>query len=98
MSQYDAKPESNFLKKKIQIGGASSGLINYTAGQTVFHHDDISQDKRNRKAEVRAFAKQDKLTQKHSSWDKSTHPNNRLVERRTMENFINDRCKHIVCL
>lgn len=66
-------------------------MINYTAGQTVFHHDDISEKKRARKADVRAFAKQDMLTQKTKSWNKSTHPNNPIMERRTMENFVNDR-------
>ena len=81
-----------FLKKKIQIGGSESGLINYSAKQTVFHHDDISEEKRARKADVRRWAKQDKLIEKHSSWNKSTHPNNPLMERRTMENFVKDRC------
>lgn len=91
MSSND-KPERSFLKKKIQIGGSSSGLINYTASQTVFHHDDISAEKRKRKEDVRAYAKQDTLVRKESPWDKSTHPNNPLVERRAMENFVKDRC------
>lgn len=97
MAQHTAS-EGNFLKKKIQIGGSASGMINYSPSQTVFHHDDISEEKRKRKAEVRAFAKQDKLVQKESTWNKSTHPNNPLVERRKMENFVKDRCECFVFL
>jgi hypothetical protein len=91
MSHDHGNSGPSYLKKKIQIGGSSSGLINYMPGQTVFHHDDISDQKRNRKSDVRVWAKQDKLVEKNSAWDKSTHPHNPLVERRTMENHVKDR-------
>lgn len=96
MSQTSGKSGPEYLKKKIQIGGRSSGLLNYTASQNVFHHDDISAEKRARKAEVCAFAKQDQLIQRQPSWNKSTDPENPLVERRTMENFVKDRCKKVL--
>lgn len=95
MAEQD-RLQTGYLKKKIQIGGSASGLINYTPGQTVFHHDDISADRRARKVEVREWAKQDKLVQEKASWNKSTHPYNPLMERRAMENYVKDRCKLVI--
>jgi hypothetical protein len=86
-----AVAKRDFLKKKIQIG-SSSGLVNFTARQTVFHHDDVSPEKRARRSEVRAWAKQDALVTVQSGWNKSTDPQNPVCERRKMENFANDRC------
>lgn len=80
-----------FLKKKIQIG-SSTGILNYSANQVVFHHDDISEEKRSRKQDVRAWAKQDALVQSRKDWNKSTDPQNPICERRTRENFVADRC------
>ena len=87
----NSKTQTAFLKKKIVIGSAA-GLVNFSAQQNVFHHDDIAPEKRQRKKEVKAWVKQDKLTQEHIGWNNSTDPHNPVCERRTMENFVKDRC------
>jgi hypothetical protein len=87
------KTHSDFLKKKIVIG-AVTGAVNFNSSQTVFHHDDISSEKRKRKHDVRTWVKQDALIKKHSDWNNSTDPENPICERRTRENFVKDRCKH----
>jgi hypothetical protein len=83
---------SDYLKKKIQIG-SSNGLINYTPSQTVFHHDEINTEKRERKRDVKAWVKQDKLVLSKHEWNRSTDPNTIICERRTMENFVKDRSR-----
>ncbi len=89
-----SKTRSAYLKKKIVIGSAA-GIVNFPARQAVFHHDEIAPEKRLRKQEVKAWVKQDKLIQEHLGWNNSTDTHNPVCERRTMENFVNDRCAFI---
>jgi hypothetical protein len=84
----------HFLKKKIQIGScAGGGNVNFSKKEAVFHHDTITPERRARKEEVRAWAKQDALIRRHSSWNYSTDPQVPICVRKSMQNFVNDRCK-----
>lgn len=79
-----------FLKSRIQIGN-NKGPVNYPAKQTVFHHDDVPADKRKRKEDILDWKKSKILDLNSHSWNKSTHTNKPVLERRTMENHVNDR-------
>jgi hypothetical protein len=81
---------NDYLKAKIQIGN-SKGPYNYNRSQTVFHHDDVPVSKRIRKEQVKEWAKSKILDPNRSDWQKSTHPNKPVVERRSMENHDHDR-------
>ena len=80
-----------FLKARIQIGSCK-GPISYQAKQTVFHHDDIPEARRERKREVREWARSKILSVEKPEWSKSTvaglYP---VCERRQAENHIRDR-------
>jgi hypothetical protein len=96
-----ASPSSSrrhtFLKKKIQIGScAGGGNVTFSKKEAVFHHDTITPDRRARKEEVRAWAKQDALVRRRSSWNPSTDPQVPICVRESMKNFVHDRCKHIL--
>jgi hypothetical protein len=80
----------SYLKSKIQVGN-SKGPLNFPNKQTVFHHDDVPIDKRKRKEDIIDWKKSKVLDPTYQNWNKSTHPNHPVIERRTMENHINDR-------
>lgn len=86
-------PESRngYLRAKIQIGNAR-GNISFGATQTVFHHDDINENKRIRKEEVKSWAKPSILAPK-SQWNQTIVTNEPFMERRTTENFVHDRSR-----
>ena len=87
----EAVTKSNFLKARIQIGSCK-GPISYGAGQTVFHHDDIPEARRERKKEVREWARSKILSVERPEWRKSTLANlYPKCERRQAENHIRDR-------
>lgn len=79
-----------FLKSKIQIGN-SKGPIQYGPAQSVFHHDDVPENKRLRKEEVLQWASSKILDPNRSAWNKSNDPNNPVCVRRQMENHVKDR-------
>lgn len=83
----------NYLRPK-QVIGSCKLPISFKSGQSVFHHDDIPADKRERKNEVLKWVRSKVLSVDQPEWGKSTElarDRNPLCERRTMENFVNDR-------
>ena len=80
----------DFARAKIQIGSCK-GPVSYKLKQTVFHHDDIPEDKRARRNEIKAWTKSTTLSSERPNWTKSTDPGKPVVERRQMENFERDR-------
>jgi hypothetical protein len=95
MTAGDPKSQNKpkFLKARIQIGSCK-GPISYQAGQTVFHHDDIPEARRERKREVREWARSKILSGERPEWRKSTttgfYP---VCERRQAELYTRDRSK-----
>jgi hypothetical protein len=85
-----ADAKKNYLRAKIQIGNAK-GTSTFAPNQTVFHHDDISEEKRKRVQEVKKFAHPNVAGNNEIEWNKSSKVNSKLVERRTRENFVQDR-------
>jgi hypothetical protein len=79
-----------FLKSKIQIGN-NKGPINYIRNQTVFHHDDVPERKRERKEDVVEWKRNKIVGPEIHTWNKSVHPNQPVCVRRQMENFDHDR-------
>lgn len=77
-----------FLHAKNRIGQGEK--VNYGSNRTVFRREDLDDRVVARKDEVVTFAKGEKFSN-HKSWNKSTHLNNPLCERKKMENFVNDR-------
>lgn len=96
MTVYDdhstvSKPK--YLKARIQIGSCK-GPITYGAKQTVFHHDDIPESRRERKKEVREWARSKILSVEKPEWRKSTeHGLYKMCERRQAENHVRDRSR-----
>lgn len=84
------EPGKSYLRAKIQIGNARGGT-NFAPNQTVFHHDDISEEKRKRVQEVKKFARPNVAGNNDIDWNPSSKVNSKLVERRTRENFVFDR-------
>ena len=82
--------KNEYLHAKIQIGN-SKGPITYKLKQTVFHHDDIPDDKRKRHGEIKNWLKSKILTEETPQWNKSSYVFVPECERRTMENHVNDR-------
>lgn len=82
-------PSRKHLRAKIQIGN-SQGAITYDPNQTVFRHDDIKVDTRQRVQDVKKWAKNSVL-EEQNDWNKSTFVDKTLCERKTMENFVRDR-------
>eukprot|EP01036_Dinobryon_divergens_P034689 gene34689-44861_t len=89
-SSAPATAKREFLKSKIQIG-SSRGPISYLHNQTVFHHDDISEQKRLRRNEIKSFLSSKILGSEADPWSKSTKVEKPLCENRRMENFVADR-------
>lgn len=85
----DKKP---FLKAKIQIGN-SKGPVSYVLKQTVFHHDDVPHERRQRKSEVQQWAKSTLLSVDRKGWNQSVDAGTPICERRQAENFRRDRSK-----
>lgn len=80
-----------YLKQRLRIGSIK-GPISYDRAQTVFHHDDIPESKRERKREVRDWARSKILSAETKEWDRSTTPGlYPMCERRTMELHKKDR-------
>ncbi len=82
--------KTEYLKAKIQIGNCK-GPVSYKLEQTVFHHDDIPDDRRQRHNEINHWLKSKLLSEDRPAWKKTTDPGNPVCERRRMENFANDR-------
>lgn len=83
----------NFLRPK-QVIGSCKLPISFKSGQSVFHHDDIPAEKRERKNEVLKWGRSKVLSVDQADWSKSSaldRSRNPLCERRSMENFVNDR-------
>lgn len=80
---------TGFLKAKIQIGN-TKGPLDYQLKQTVFHHDDVPQQRRVRVEEVKEYARR-KILDETPTWSKSSKPEKLVCERRTMENYAKDR-------
>lgn len=78
------------MRAKIKIGNCK-GPVSYNLNQTVFHHDDIPDDRRQRHTEIKHWLKSKVLSEERSGWQKSTDAGNPVCVRRTMENFANDR-------
>ena len=85
-----AEPGKQYLRARIQIGNAK-GAHSFAPHQTVFHHDDITEDKRKRVQEVKAFSRPNLAGVNHREWNKSSLVPRKLAERRTAENFDHDR-------
>lgn len=83
-------PQRDFLRASIKIGNAK-GPTNYQHSQTVFHHDDIPPDKRNRKHDVLEWKKSKILSIDKHNWNQSNQTDIPFCERRTMENHVHDR-------
>lgn len=79
-----------YIKAKIQIGN-SKGPTSYKRQQAVFHHDDIPENRRERRLEVRSWLKEDVLSVASPKWQKSTDAQVPVCERRRMENYDHDR-------
>ena len=82
--------QDEYLKAQIRIGNAK-GPTTYKLKQPVFHHDDITDERRARRAEVRTWLRKDVLTVAAPSWQKSSHAGVPVCERRNMENYSQDR-------
>jgi hypothetical protein len=94
-SNSNGNGHKNFLRPK-QVIGSCKLPISFKSGQSVFHHDDIPADRRERKNEVLKWARSKILSVDQPEWGKSTEldrSRNPLCERRTMENFVNDRSR-----
>jgi len=81
---------ARYLQAKIRIGSCK-GPISYAHNQNVFHHDDVPVERRERKQEVRAWARSQILSIDRRPWTKTTKPDVPVCERRAMENFVFDR-------
>lgn len=92
MSTSRLQDESDFLKASIRIGSCK-GPVNYKQAQTVFHHDDIPEAKRNRKVEVMKWKQSKILNIDNPSWNQSIVTEIPMLERRTMENYVHDRSR-----
>ena len=80
-----------YLKQTLRIGSCK-GPISYDPAQTVFHHDDIPESKRERKREVRDWARSKILSAENKEWNRSTTPGlYPMCERRSMELHKKDR-------
>lgn len=86
----DQPQERKILRAKIQIGSVK-GPLTYKPQQTVFHHDDISVEKRNRKNEIKAFVSPNLLSAERGDWDISNHVEKKLYVKKHGENFARDR-------
>jgi uncharacterized protein (DUF3084 family) len=84
------KATSPYLKSKIQIGNANSG-VNHHLTETVFHYDDIDAKTRQRKEEIKSWKKASHQIQQQREWNESIKTNEKFLERRTRENFVHDR-------
>eukprot|EP01041_Mallomonas_annulata_P011554 gene11554-24166_t len=78
------------LTAKLQIGSVK-GPLSYKPGQTVFHHDDISVEKRNRKNEVKEWSKSKLLSADQKSWNPSVDLEKKICQKPTHVNFVKDR-------
>lgn len=81
-----------FLQAKPRIG-SSKNPINYATNQTVFHHDDIPDARRQRAMEVREWAMSHLLSVERRPWTKATKPDAPVCERRQLENSAKDRSR-----
>lgn len=89
----EGRPSTHpYLKAKIQIG-SSAGPVSFQLAQTVFHHDDVPVRSRIRTEAVKDWKRSKILDTNRSVWNKSSHPNNPVCERRQMENFTSDRSR-----
>ena len=80
---------TGYLKAKIQIGNCK-GPTDYSLNQTVFHHDDVPKDRRKRVEEIKEYARK-KILDEAPTWSKSSKPEKPVCERRSMENYAQDR-------
>jgi hypothetical protein len=81
---------ANYLTAKIRIG-CCKGPVSFKHNQVVFHHDDIPEHARKRASEVSEYKKPKILSVAPSPWNLSMKTNAPICERRTMENFVQDR-------
>ncbi len=86
----DSLKSRQYLRAKIKIGNCK-GPVSYNLDQTVFHHDDIPEDRRVRHTEIKHWLKSNLLSDDRPGWHKSTDAGVPVCERRKMENFANDR-------
>lgn len=92
-SATGVQSHKNYLRPK-QVIGSCKLPISFKSSQSVFHHDDIPAEKRERKNKVMKWARSKILSVEQPEWSKSSalDPSRRpICERRTMENFVNDR-------
>mmetsp|Transcript_24160 Transcript_24160/g.33132 ORF Transcript_24160/g.33132 Transcript_24160/m.33132 type:complete len:318 (+) Transcript_24160:24-977(+) len=90
MNNTKNEATAQYLKATIKIG-SSKGPISYSHNQTVFHHDDIPEQKRLRRNEIKNFLKSRILSVDKDTWNKSNQIEKPVYESRKMENFVHDR-------
>jgi len=89
-SKEAISPMYEYLKAKIQIGNVQ-GPTSYQLNQTVFHHDDIPEVKRQRKNEVKQWMKSRVLSADIPPWNQSSLFEKPVIVRRQAENIVADR-------
>mmetsp|Transcript_9737 Transcript_9737/g.9819 ORF Transcript_9737/g.9819 Transcript_9737/m.9819 type:complete len:334 (+) Transcript_9737:111-1112(+) len=82
--------ERKHLVAKIQIGSAK-GAITYNPNQTVFHPDDINEEKRRRKSEIKEYLQSKILNSDKRPWTDSVAVDNKACIRTNYQNFDHDR-------